>query len=454
MAHLSGSLLLCKILTEKLTSSVFADYDIKEHQFVNQDDRELYNFVMEHNKEYGKLPSMVATKKQFPAITNLLLPSEPLDYFVKTFMNAYKKYVLVGTAEGIATAMNKDEDLDSIIESLAESHSMLQGIYSKKEINTLIPLSDAFLSAIEAAVKRRRQTDEISGASFGFDFLDKVTDGAQGGDFIVISARPKMGKTHILCNAANSAYDQGRKVMIATFEMTALQFARRLIERRTNISSKNVKFGNLSFHGEKKIRDHVVELKGHEATGHSLMIYNGSLYTRTDILAAKIDEVNPDILFVDGAYLLKLSKGNKSTWETVAEAASFLKDLALQRNIPVVATYQLNRGTTKKSSALDTIMYSDAIGQLASIAFSIKSPEEANTGESASWGSSLKRIIRIDAGREGEAAEVEVELNFGRKPFRVTRVIHGDLAHIGYGKGSDEEDQGSMFGLNGFVTAA
>lgn len=453
-AYSKGSILIFKVLTEKLPITIFTDNEISEDKFTNQKDRELFDFVVEHQKDYGKLPDIDIARKKFPDLRDIKLPQESVDFFLDRFIEGYKTHILRLTAEGIANGLNSEESVDSIIESLSEANSILQKSSSRKEINSLIPLSEACETALEAAVKRRSQTEEISGSSFGFDFLDKVTDGAQGGDFITISARPGNGKTHLLCNSANASYDQGQRIMVATFEMPPVQLARRIIERRTNMPSRNMKFGQITSFGERKLQDHIVELKNREASGHSMTIYHGSLFTTIDKLSAKIAEVSPDLILVDGAYLLKLSKGRGSKWETVSESAEFLKDVCSTRNIPVIATYQLNRNTTKNSSGIDTVMYSDAIGQLASIAFTIKKPEEAKTGESSSWGSAMKRIIRIDKGREGEAAEVEAELNFGRKPFRITRVISGDLSHIGYGKAEDEYSDSKPFNsLDGFSLA-
>lgn len=453
-SYSNGSILISKVLTEKLPITVFTDNNISEDNFTNQKDKELFNYIIEHQKDYGKLPDIAVARKKFPDIKDIKLPQESVDFFVDRFIESYKTYLLRLTAEGIAEGLNKDEDVDSIISSLAEANTLLQQNAGRKEINSLIPLSEACETALEAAVKRRRQTEEISGVSFGFEFIDKVTDGAQKGDFITIAARPKVGKTHILCNAANAAYDQGKRVMVATFEMPPIQLARRIIERRTNMPAKNLKFGQVTTFGEKKLRKHFVELKGQEASGHSMMVYHGSLFTTIDKLSSKISEVNPDVLFVDGAYLLKLSKGNNKLNETVAESASFLKNIAMARDIPVIATYQINREGIGKKGGSDNMMYSDAMAQLASIAFILKFMEETNTQESTSWGSALKRVLKIDRDRDGEAAEVEVELNFGRKPFRITRVISGDLSHIGYGKADEEFSDSKPFNcLDGFSAA-
>lgn len=451
-----GTLLIFKVLTENLGVSIFADNNIDIDQFHNSTDKKLFEHILQHQKEYSKLPDIKTIKKSFPELREVLIPQEPLSFFVDLFFTSYKRYVLEVMSKGIADGINHDQDLDLIIADVLEANAMLSKNSNRKEIASTLTLSQAISQAVEAARKRRQQGTEISGVSFGFDFIDKVTDGAQGGDFITIAARPKAGKTHILCNAANAAYDQGKRVMIATFEMKAIQLARRILERRTNMSSKSMKFGQLTTRSEKRILKHIEELKAFEAEGKSFTIYHGSLFTTVDKLAAKISEINPDVLFVDGAYLLKLSRGSRGLWETVSESASFLKDVALTRNIPVIATYQLNREGVGKKGGADNMMYSDTMSQLASLAFILKKVEEGTSGEATTWGSSLKRILKIDRDRDGESAEVEVELSFGKKPFAVTKVIQGDLSHIGYGKAEEEEYINDRpFGgcLGGFSTA-
>ena len=70
------------------------------------------------------------------------------------------------------------------------------------------------------ALKAQRQLEElkekgegVTGVPTGFDALDKITNGFQPSDLIIVAARPGMGKTSfILTVARNAAIEYDRPV--------------------------------------------------------------------------------------------------------------------------------------------------------------------------------------------------------------------------------------------------
>ena len=435
----AGALLLLKLIQDKESWAILDELGISEDCFYNPADKALFLFCEKHNIQYGKLPDISVVLRHNPDIKSIVkLPNEPVDFFVDTFRHKFIQVTIKEFTEEARSVIENDNiDSDEFMGAMNELVSRLASFGTiGNTVNRLMNLSEGFGAALTMAINRRKKGSTFSGASFGFEFLDLVTDGGQDGDFLTIAARPENGKTHIMLNSANATYDSGKNPMIATFEMPIEQLSRRLIERRTNIGSKKLKFGNFTSFAERRIREHIVDLSDLEHSGRKMSLFQGSIYTTTATLAEKVSRVKPGALYVDGAYLLKTSRrGGSAMWERVSEGAEFLKSLALDLKIPVFATYQLNKQGKGKNAGLDTIMYSDSMAQFASIALTIKKPEDINDSQSTQWGGSLRRILQIDKGRDGEAATVEVDLSFGKKPFRVTRIISGDLSHIGYGKG-------------------
>lgn len=436
----AGTYLLYKIAQDKLSTNLLAELNITEDAFYDEDDASLFTFMQEHEKQYDKLPSLPVIFNTFSELRSIKLPEEPVEFFVNRFKTKATREAVRVRLQEVGEDLSSGKDTQQLRSKLTELTQFMDKLDADDAANIdyLYDLSGAFQLALDRGVQRRRASGLVSGAPFGFDFLDKVTDGGQKGDLISVSGRPGSGKTNVIINSANAAYDAEMVCMIATFEMPVEQLARRFIERRTNIPSKRLKFGNFTFLAERTIKGQIIELQSKEAKGHRLVIYQGQLLSNITTLKEKLELIKPDVFYVDGAYNMKVGRGNKSKWEHVSEGAEFLKDTALTRKIPVFATYQLNREGKGKKGSGDNIMYSDTIYQLASIAITVLNPEDTKTDSVSSWGGSIRRILKIDKGRDGESAIVEAEFSFGKKPFRITRVISGDLTHIGYGYGTED----------------
>ena len=123
----------------------------------------------------------------------------------------------------------------------------------------------------------------------------------------------------------------------------------------------------------------------------------------------KVQEVKPDILYIDGAYLLKTRERTGARWERVAATAEGIKDLSLTLSIPVVGTYQFNR---KGPGDLAHIGGSDVIGQLASIVLSLSCSTKINiSGKKVPDCSNRIKHMEVIKGREGENMQIDLDFS-------------------------------------------
>ena len=84
----------------------------------------------------------------------------------------------------------------------------------------------------------------LSGVTSGYTDLDKITNGFQAGDMIVVAGRPSMGKTTFAMNCAEAAIDSGELVLVFSLEMPARQLMLRMISSRGRIPLETIKRGN------------------------------------------------------------------------------------------------------------------------------------------------------------------------------------------------------------------
>lgn len=81
-------------------------------------------------------------------------------------------------------------------------------------------------------------------------------------------------------------------------------------------------------------------------------------------LSADIDKYNPDVIFIDSAYLMEDDQGAKDDWLRVAHITRDLKKLAKRCKKPIIINTQADKNTSKKTGPeLGSIMYTQAIGQ-------------------------------------------------------------------------------------------
>jgi replicative DNA helicase len=141
-------------------------------------------------------------------------------------------------------------------------------------------------------------------------------------------------------------------------------------------------------------------------------------------------QLKPEVLWVDGAYLVKTQNRGAKRWEQVAEVCEGLKaGVADTLNIPVVASFQFNRQQKKGDKGdLDNIAYSDAVGQISSVILGLGLSDDEGSVENL-----YKRKIDVLKGRNGEVGSFDINWKFDIGPnfmdFSEIKVVaDGDLA--------------------------
>jgi replicative DNA helicase len=96
-------------------------------------------------------------------------------------------------------------------------------------------------------------------------------------------------------------------------------------------------------------------------------------------LQSKIRECDPDLVIVDGMYLMHDDRSGKSTqeWQRVMHLSRDLKMTGQEFNIPVIGVTQANRGSEKsRGQDLTELAFSDALGQDADAVFRVSKVEK------------------------------------------------------------------------------
>jgi replicative DNA helicase len=360
----------------RLVSKVIRDRDIvpalqrgvNESWFLDDDNRKAWSFVRKHYGEYSEVPTAVTVKDHYPNY-KVLDVQDNIEYLLDTMVDFRRRLL---TRQGLETAVEQLQDNNHDAALLAMEATITkvneQGILGTHEID-LTKNTEQRYKDYQAL-----QNEEFLGIPTGFSKIDEATAGLQGGQLITIIAPPKTGKSQIALKMALNVHSQGFIPMFQSFEMNNHEQQQRHDAMRANISHGRLRRGKLLPAEEDRYID-VLNKMETEPSFHLIDAVNGITVSS---LAAKIEQTKPDIVFVDGVYLmLDEVSGEMNTPQAITNVTRSLKRLAQRINKPIIITTQtlLWKMRAGKVTA-DSIGYSSSFFQDSDVILGLEPVEE------------------------------------------------------------------------------
>jgi len=406
--------LLYSLINSQDSFSTLNNHEITEHHFKDKE-VDAYGFIRLFVMDYGEYPNVTTVARH---IGNLEafdgLENEPFEYWVSEVKNRKRYNDLKHTMATMREYLESNK-LEDAIAFMGTSYLDLRHSYGNKRMTELREVQMEVLNKHD----QLQSNPDIPGIPVGFPYLDEVSGGAQGGDYIAIVGQTGVGKTYLALRMALSGHIMaGKNVLVVSTEMPMLQSGRRILAMEGNFSTTDLKMGRLSHFGREKALE-LVE-RGASAIqndGKYFYLLPGGMFSNVEDIIIITKEMRPDLLVVDGAYLLRAQ--SKSWWEKNMDVASMLKDLCMQQNIPIIATYQYNKGDKGK---LEDIGGGFAIPQIASVVYSFEyeRKEDMQSGADIQY-----RILKLTKGRDGESGAVRVLYDMRRTSLTQDRVLSG-----------------------------
>lgn len=306
-----------------------------------------------------------------------------------------------------------------------------QGLRGKQGFTALKQVLGSVVEKMEADYDSP-PTSDILGVPSGFADLDKLTSGHEGGDLVVVGARPSMGKTSLVMNIAEHiAVGQQLPVAVFSMEMPKEQIARRLIAANGGVSLKSVR-------ESWKIVDTEWPLIGASISrlGPSPMFIDdsaalsmSSIRSRVMRLVSEIADEYPNglgAIVID--YIQLMSSDNFSADNRnaqIEEITRGLKQLAKEMDVPVFALSQLNRNLEtrpNKRPVMSDLRESGAIEQDADLIMFLYRDEVYNS-ETTDKG--MAEVI-IGKNRNGPLGTVRLLFDAEQTRFRSFAGRYGD----------------------------
>jgi len=311
-----------------------------------------------------------------------------------------------------------------------ETRDKLLDIYQKTAWGLGNPLSINSRDAIEqfkTAYNRAASADGgLLGLSSPWPTPDSASLGLQPGELTVVFAKRKIGKSWCVIVWALHMWrhdlQPGEKILFVTMEMTELQIMRRMACVDLRLPWDDLRKGKLTMHQKKSLDDWCDQRIADEQdkTKPNIVFATSKECRTAKDIGALVAEHQPVCVVVDSFYILGRGDG-KSIYEKVLGNVEALKlDVALQHNVPVLASTQL-KGTVDKgtlSADSDDAMGAKAIGDYADVTRGLFADEELWAGQ--------KRYWRGMEAREFVAKDVEINFNFETMDFSEIREILAD----------------------------
>ncbi len=253
-------------------------------------------------------------------------------YFLRT---------LIQTSQDIINQASVGEaDASTLLDS---AEQRIYDIRQGKNVGGPRKLSDVIVNDVYDRLDKLtgEDKDQFKAIPSGFGLLDKYITGLNKSDFILIGARPAMGKTSFALNLAqNVTVNAGKKCVFFSLEMTKEQLAERLLSSKAGIPSQKLRTGELSKEEWVRLGNAAGEFSNVE-----LYLDDSSSITVPEIKSRVRRMKNVDIIIIDYLGLIQSATRKENRVQEVSEITRNLKMLAKDLNIPVVCCAQLSRGT-------------------------------------------------------------------------------------------------------------
>ncbi len=252
-----------------------------------------------------------------------------------------------------------DQNYENIEAFLDEAEGKILQVTNQWEVNNeLMSAADLMKLSMKKLTELNERKQDIIGLPSGFSSLDKMTAGFQPGDFIIIAARPSMGKTALSLNMALHAAVYNKKtVAYFSVEMSKEQLMMRVLGTEARVNISDLRVGRIKDNDWPRLIDKAAIL------GESLLFIDDTSGISPQEIRSKARRLKRqqglDLVVVDYLQIMRLRTRVESREREVAEISRSLKSLAKELNVPVIALAQLNRGVEGRTGEARKPLLSD-----------------------------------------------------------------------------------------------
>ena len=236
---------------------------------------------------------------------------------------AYKRIVVEG-AESLIEAIENGENINTSLDKFERTTEAQEAPQSD---NTLRTIMGEIFEELDSGKK-------IDKVKTGIPIIDKCTNGIAPSELVTIGAKSGVGKSALSLRIAINMFNEGKKVLVASREMSRKQVAERILLSHSGVSKET--YENRQFND----RDWVRMIETLEGFSTDNIIIDTKISTIQEIKQA-VRKHKPDVLIVDYVQLLTPSNSKDSRERQVAEISRELKKMTSDFDMIVIQLTQL-----------------------------------------------------------------------------------------------------------------
>lgn len=309
-------------------------------------------------------------------------------------------------------SLDVTENIEDVLEFAEKSIFEIANNDIKKAIQSSSDILSKCVNRISLAAEK---SGAVIGVPSGFSDLDKVTNGWQNSDLIIVAGRPAMGKTAFVLSQAKNMSKNNYPVLFFSLEMSSEQLMNRIISAESQIENDKIRSGQMYEADWQRLEAVIPEIQKLK-----LFIDDTAAISLFELRSKALQmkqKAGISCIIIDYLQLMTISnkdfKGNRE--QEVATISRGLKQLAKELDVPIIALSQLSRNTVQRGGDLEPrlsdLRDSGAIEQDADIVCFIHRPEYYGIQEDEN-GESTAGIAKVIIAKYRNGATGTIDLKF------------------------------------------
>jgi replicative DNA helicase len=323
------------------------------------------------------------------------------------------RQLILSSAKIISSSFEQKDDADQLLD---EAQAAIIEVAEQRIKPGFVPVSMLAPPTLDMIKALHDRKETVTGVPSGFRDLDGLTAGFHNSEFIVIAARPSMGKTALSLNISQYAgLKTDYSVGFFSLEMAKEQVIIRLLCAEAQLDLKKVRTG---FIGEREFEK--LKLSGEVLSQAKIFVDETPALSVMEMKAKarrlKMEQ-NLDLLFIDYIQLMRPGGRFENRTQEMSYISRSLKELAKEIKIPVVGISQLSRaperGRREPIPQLSDLRESGAIEQDADVVIFIYRPELYHPNDE-----SIRGIADVNVAKQRNGPTGRINLAFIREYAR------------------------------------
>ena len=269
-----------------------------------------------------------------------------VEYYAKIVKEKSTLRNLIYAANKILTnAYEADQDSDIVLD---DAESAIFAVADDRLKAGFVPMRDLVKESFPKIEQLFEQKRLITGVPTGFVDLDEMTRGLQGGDLVIVAARPSMGKTSLVLNIAQYVATQpDHAVGFFSLEMSKESLFLRLLTAEAQVDGHRLLSGAIGGKDYGRI-SHALETLSSMKLFIDDTANIGVLEMRAKSRRLQAEH-GLSLLIVDYIQLMSGRGRFENRTLELASISRSLKGLAKELKVPIVVLSQLSRAPESRS---------------------------------------------------------------------------------------------------------